>query len=240
MRFGHMTPRFWMDELRFWEAPGSREKGSAAAVARRRRRNTQLLSWRTSRRRRRLFDARLQDDEGALGRARTAQSEDPLTSVRKGVIAREMLDEPERRQEQFREVLELRAAQNLSAVVAVGALVLGDLLKEWAPEVSVEDDEDLMGGGPAGGWMSWSPFRCTGGGPSQAAPPPRHGGRGTRHGRGQASGRQRRRAKEPTKHLRGRWGVGCRGEGQQGQGNKAPWLLPTSFQLATANCQGAR
>ena len=99
MRFGHMRPRFWMDELRFWEAPGSREKGSAAAVARRRRRNTQLLSWRTSRRRRRLFDARLQDDEGALGRARTAQSEDPLTSVRQGVIAREMLDEPERRQE---------------------------------------------------------------------------------------------------------------------------------------------
>ena len=74
-------------------------------------------------------------------------------------------------------MLELRAAQNLSAVVAVGALVLGDLLKEWAPEVSVEDDEDLMGGGPAGGWMSCgSPFRCTGVGPSQAAPPPGIGG----------------------------------------------------------------
>ena len=61
------------------------------------------------------------------------------------MIARARLDESERRQQQFKEVLELDAAENLSAVVAAEALALDDLSVKRAPGVSVEDDEDLWG-----------------------------------------------------------------------------------------------
>jgi hypothetical protein len=46
------------------------------------------------------------------------------------MIARARLDESERRQQQFKEVLELDAAENLSAVVAAEALALDDLSVE--------------------------------------------------------------------------------------------------------------
>jgi len=68
-----------------------------------------------------FFDANIQDDEGARDRARRAESDDPLCQ---GMIARARLDESERRKEQFREVLELRAAENLSAVEAAEVVTL--------------------------------------------------------------------------------------------------------------------
>jgi len=68
-----------------------------------------------------FFDANIQDDEGARDRTRRAESDDPLCQ---GMIARARLDESERRKEQFREVLELRAAENLSAVEAAEAVTL--------------------------------------------------------------------------------------------------------------------
>ena len=68
-----------------------------------------------------FFDANIQDDEGARDRARRAESDDPLCQ---GMIARARLDESERRKEQFREVLELRAVENLSAVEAAEAVTL--------------------------------------------------------------------------------------------------------------------
>ena len=68
-----------------------------------------------------FYDAAIRDDEGARDRARRAESDDPLCQ---GMIARARLDESERRKEQFREVLELRAAENLSAVEAAEAVTL--------------------------------------------------------------------------------------------------------------------
>ena len=62
------------------------------------------------------------------------------------MIARARLNESERRQEQFREALELRAAQNLSAAEAAEAVTLDDLSEKWEPEVNVEDDEDIEWG----------------------------------------------------------------------------------------------
>ena len=68
-----------------------------------------------------FYDTAIRDDEGARDRARRAAPDDPL---RQGMIARARLDESERRQQQFKEVLELRAAENLSAVEAAEAVTL--------------------------------------------------------------------------------------------------------------------
>ena len=93
-----------------------------------------------------FYDTAIRDDEGPRDRARRAESDDPL---RQGMVARTRLDEQERRQEQFREVLELCAAENLSAVEAAEAATRDDLSEKWVPEMNVEDN------GTGSGTSTW-------------------------------------------------------------------------------------
>ena len=127
IRFGHSTPlsitNFLASDV-FSPRPRLLKKGTAAAVAEAAAAAATEHAAATLadlQKKASLYDAALRDDAGARDRARRAQSDDPL---RQGMIARARLDESERRQEQFREVLELRAAENLSAVEAAEAVTL--------------------------------------------------------------------------------------------------------------------
>ena len=128
-----------------------------------------------------VYDAALRDDEGARDRARRAAPDDPL---RQGMVARMRLGESQRRQDRYAEVLELGAAEVLSAVAAAEALALDELSGEWEAEVDEEimellagelPEDELPGPSLAAVWPPPPPPRAgAGAGPSPAGvwPPP--------------------------------------------------------------------